>query len=266
MLTSLSYLDLSHNNFQGLIPQSIGNLTSLTHLDLSSNGLEGTIAQTIGNLTSLSTLDLSQNKLNGCLSEAFCQLSNLEKLDVNDNELNGTIPKCIGKLSNLKYLHLFSNSWEGFVSEHHFVNLNKLADLSIASESKLVFNVSSKWIPPFQLQDLNIESVKMGPQLPQWLQTQRHIMYVRMPNTGISDIPADRFVSVLSQAVVVDLSNNHINSRQLSSISAVPNGLGELKLSNNNLSGKLPAFLCNLTSLYALFLSNNKFSGQLPRV
>ncbi|WOH15583.1 hypothetical protein DCAR_0935125 [Daucus carota subsp. sativus] len=83
---------------------------------------------------------------------------------------------------------------------------------------------------------------------------------------GISDtIPTDWFSNLLSHAYLVYLSDNDINVEQLSSISAVPNGLQTLALSNTRLSGGFPLFLCNITSLRTLVLSNNYFTGELPQ-
>ncbi|XP_064958468.1 probable LRR receptor-like serine/threonine-protein kinase MEE39 [Musa acuminata AAA Group] len=43
MLEAVKYLDLSHNNFNGTIPDFLGSLSSLLVLDLSFNNLTGTV-------------------------------------------------------------------------------------------------------------------------------------------------------------------------------------------------------------------------------
>jgi Leucine-rich repeat (LRR) protein len=45
----ITYLDLSHNNFTGSIPASIGNLTHITSLDLSYNNFSGEIQLPLSN-------------------------------------------------------------------------------------------------------------------------------------------------------------------------------------------------------------------------
>ncbi|KAK3423947.1 hypothetical protein EUGRSUZ_F00704 [Eucalyptus grandis] len=65
ILTFLTIIDLSHNSFQGQIPEVIGHLHSLVGLNLSHNHLTGSIPLTLGNLTNLGWLDLSSNKLSG---------------------------------------------------------------------------------------------------------------------------------------------------------------------------------------------------------
>lgn len=84
-------------------------------------------------------------------------------------------------------------------------------------------------------------------------------------NTSLSEtIRLDWFVSLLSyQPSVVDLSNNDIYG-ELSMISAAPNGLNSLELSNNRFLGKFPTF--SITSLKVLVLSNNNFSGELSEM
>uniref|UniRef100_A0A175YGA1 Leucine-rich repeat-containing N-terminal plant-type domain-containing protein n=3 Tax=Daucus carota subsp. sativus TaxID=79200 RepID=A0A175YGA1_DAUCS len=233
-LKSLTYLDLSSNNLGGFFPQSFRNLTSLNCLNLDYNIFTDSIPVEIGNLTKLSDLRLSKNWFSGCLPESLCQLRDLIGLVVDDNQLGGSIPKCIGKLSNLYFLDLDSNSWDGIISEHHFVNLTKLHSFRISSNSNFMVNISSRWVPPFQLHDIYMDSIKV-PQFPKWLITQRTLVDITMTNTSISDTTL-----------------------------AIPNSVTHLDLSNNHLFGNIPALLCNNTSLRTMLLSDNKFSGALP--
>ena len=61
-LKALKWLDLSNNDFHGLIPPTFGNLFYLKYLDLSSNKFEGSIPPELGALRSLKTLNQSKER------------------------------------------------------------------------------------------------------------------------------------------------------------------------------------------------------------
>ncbi|RVX06875.1 hypothetical protein CK203_015179 [Vitis vinifera] len=72
--------------------------------------------------------------------------------------MNGIIPESVGQLSALVAADLSENPWVCVVTESHFSNLTSLIELSIKKSSPnitLVFNVNSKWIPPFKLNYLD---------------------------------------------------------------------------------------------------------------
>ncbi|KAL7168676.1 hypothetical protein ACSBR2_039009 [Camellia fascicularis] len=58
-------LNLSNNNFAGVIPSSLKNLTELESLDLSQNLLSREIPQQLSQLTFLEFLNISHNHLTG---------------------------------------------------------------------------------------------------------------------------------------------------------------------------------------------------------
>ncbi|CAJ2633643.1 unnamed protein product [Trifolium pratense] len=86
-------IDLSRNNFEGEIPNAIGELHALKGLNLSHNRLVGHIPQSIGNLTNLESLDLSSNMLAGVIPAALANLGFLEVLNLSNNHLVGEIPQ-----------------------------------------------------------------------------------------------------------------------------------------------------------------------------
>ncbi|CAO2044577.1 unnamed protein product [Urochloa humidicola] len=85
-------LNLSANNFTGVIPKEIGQLKALLSLDLSFNKLSGEIPEMICNITNLQVLDLSSNDLTGEIPAALNDLHFLSEFNVSNNALEGTIP------------------------------------------------------------------------------------------------------------------------------------------------------------------------------
>ncbi|XP_028087915.1 probable LRR receptor-like serine/threonine-protein kinase At3g47570 [Camellia sinensis] len=132
---SMENLVVDNNQFNGILPNSIGNRTSplllfaasncqiighilrgigyfenLNTLFLANNGLKGTIPSTIGKLQSLQRLHLDGNKMEGIISNELCFLKKLGELSLQNNGLSGPIPPCIGNISLLqKFEAWFAN-------------------------------------------------------------------------------------------------------------------------------------------------------------
>ncbi|KAK5784113.1 hypothetical protein PVK06_038631 [Gossypium arboreum] len=212
---SLQVLDLSVNQIKGSLPEIITRFSSLKELYLDDNKLDGVLPDNVGNLSSLAVLNLSRNKL------------------------TGSLPQSIGLMSGPKVLDVSSNSFNGFISEIHFLKLSKLKFLTLSFNS-LSLNFSSGWIPPFQLNNINLRCCKLGPSFPVWLQTQRNFSHLDIPNSEISDNIPNWFWRL-------------------------PSNLLFLNLSFNNLSGKFPDLHLRFNSFPSVSLISNKFHGSIPR-
>ncbi|CAL5354734.1 unnamed protein product [Camellia sinensis] len=271
-LCNLRVLDLSDNKFKGEIPNSMQSLCSLCILDSSYNKLSGNLSTSLvnpfgcihnnlkvldlkinmfsghlpnhlGEFKNLEYLDISNNSFYGLLPSSIGRLSYLRVLNIRNNQLNGSIPNILGQLSKLEKLDLSNNSFVGMVSELHFAKLKRLNELYLSPNSLLVLNVSSQWVPPFQLPSILMASIKVGPQFPLWLKTQKNVRDLVMSNASISDTIPDWFHNIFS-------------------------GIRHLDLSNNQISGKVPIFqeckYCDYTENHRrLILSSNKFKGPL---
>ncbi|XP_017979626.1 PREDICTED: receptor-like protein 12 [Theobroma cacao] len=93
ILTILTVIDFSNNQFNGQIPEILGELHSLIVLNLSHNSLTGPIPSILGNLSALESLDLSSNKLEGKIPAQLVNLIFLEVLNLSWNNLTGLIPR-----------------------------------------------------------------------------------------------------------------------------------------------------------------------------
>ncbi|CAG7911452.1 unnamed protein product [Brassica rapa] len=92
ILTIYTALDFSENEFEGVIPSSIGLLKELLVLNLSGNAFTGHIPSSMGNLSSLESLDLSRNKLTGAIPQELGNLSYLAYMNFSHNQLVGLVP------------------------------------------------------------------------------------------------------------------------------------------------------------------------------
>jgi Leucine-rich repeat (LRR) protein len=80
-LKKLEELDLSDNQFEGILPPCLSSLTSLRFFDISKNQFSGNVSSSIiAGLTSLEYIDLCFNRFEGLFS--FSSFANHSKLKV----------------------------------------------------------------------------------------------------------------------------------------------------------------------------------------
>lgn len=245
-LSHLEFLDLSENSLQEWTPGILGNLCNLQILRLRRSSLVGDLSGVLPRCMSsnLQEMDLSHNNITGDLPDWLGLVRNLSNLDLSYNLLNGSVPESLSQLTQLAALDLSFNSLHGVVSEAHFANMTSLGELALSGNA-LSFNISSTWVPPFQLSEIYLGSCRVGPRFPSWLQTQRALSFVNMSNAEIADVVPDWFWNATS-------------------------GAGRLDISHNKLRGELPKSLtfCNPRGIYfqIIDLSSNQFHGRLPSI
>ncbi|RVX06789.1 putative inactive leucine-rich repeat receptor kinase XIAO [Vitis vinifera] len=300
-LCNLKTLILSENDLNGEITEMIDvlsgcNKCSLENLNLGLNELGGFLPNSLGNLSNLQSVLLWDNSFVGSIPNSIGNLSNLEELYLSNNQMSGTIPETLGQLNKLVALDISENPWEGILTEAHLSNLINLKELSIAKFSllpdlTLVINISSEWIPPFKLQYLNLRSCQVGPKFPVWLRNQNELNTLILRNARISDTIPEWFWKLDLELDQLDLGYNQLSGRTPNSLKftlqssvcliwnhfngSLPlwssNSIGELtglvtlEMSNNSLTGEIPALWNGVPNLVArVDLSNNNLSGELP--
>ncbi|KAG8078309.1 hypothetical protein GUJ93_ZPchr0007g6017 [Zizania palustris] len=98
-IPSLHSLYLQHNNLSGIIPSAL--TSSLTFLDLSYNTFDGEIPLRVQNLTQLTSLLLQNNSLSGPIPDL--QLPKLRHLNVSNNNLSGPIPPSLQRFPSSSF-------------------------------------------------------------------------------------------------------------------------------------------------------------------
>ncbi|XP_076943509.1 receptor-like protein EIX2 [Bidens hawaiensis] len=91
-LQLLKSIDLSRNNFSGVLPYEITSLYNAASLNLSYNKLHGEVPKDISQLKALQSLDFSRNEFSEHIPSSLAQISSLSYLDLSYNNLSGRIP------------------------------------------------------------------------------------------------------------------------------------------------------------------------------
>ncbi|XP_073294691.1 uncharacterized protein [Primulina huaijiensis] len=220
---------------KGSIPPTIGNLTGLKSINLEFNNLTGLIPKMIGELTKIERLALGQNRLEGHIPTELCRLKRLSELYLSGNMLNGTIPTCFGGLKSLSIVYLDSNRLTSVVPD--LWNIAGLLELNL-STNFLSGNISSE-----------ISNLK----------SLGYLDFSRNQFSG--DIP----INIGSLQSLENLSFAHNNLQ-----GSIPTSTGDLRglvyldLSHNNISGYIPKSLESLMFLSYIDLSYNRLEGEIP--
>ena len=219
---NLKHLDLGANTLTGSFYEFVeeikncsseGPLPELRYLDLSKNQLVGRLPERLSQLEKLIYLDLSDNKLQGPIPASFGTFKNLNEMRLQWNELNGSLPVSFGQLSELVVLEVYGNRLTGILSEEHFSKLSKLKTLAMGGNSGLVLNVSSTWVPPFQIADLIVPSCNLGPSFPTWLRSQKEVSSLYLSNASISGSIPKWFWNISLNLQGVSLSANQLQGQ-----------------------------------------------------
>ncbi|KAL0691367.1 hypothetical protein Bca4012_091046 [Brassica carinata] len=292
-LTNLSSLLLYYNQFTGTILPNITSLSKLTTFDATDNAFTGTLPSSIFTIPSMERVDLSDNQLNGILELGnISSPPKLRELDVNNNNLRGPIPVTISKFTNLVRLRLSHYNTQGPIDFSIFSHLKRLEDLDLSylnTTSTIDLNDILSYFKRLSVLDLSgnlVSFTNKSPVSDPSLFSELELSgcgitefpeFVRNQNMSFLDISNNKikgqvpgWLCTLPNLYYLNLSNNTFTGFQNSttvSTTVLVSRLSSLTVlaSDNNFSGKIPSFICDLRYVYILDLSNNNFSGLIPR-
>ncbi|XP_020989107.1 receptor-like protein EIX1 [Arachis duranensis] len=283
------YLNLSHNQISGSLPEHIGHIMpKLRSLILGNNLINGSIPKSLCQLD-LRVLDLSKNRISGEIPNCWKENGEWEEINLSSNKLTGAFPTSFGNLSTLSWLHLNNNSLHG------------------------EFLASMRNLP--QLLIIDLGENQLSGTIPSWsANTFSSLQILRLRQNRLSgSIPSQ--ICELSSIKILDLSRNNLNG-------SIPRCIGNLRgmtleapalsptssadelhnsslaqesgwttedvievikgreldyirilklvvimdLSENNLVGSIPKGITLLNGLHSLNLSNNHLIGKIPNM
>ncbi|KAJ1413965.1 Leucine-rich repeat [Sesbania bispinosa] len=262
-MTSLQYLDLSDNEFEGSIPKSIQSLCQLKELTLSGNKLSGQLSDHIRQLrcaqNGLTSLDLSDNPFSSGPFPDFSWFSSLESLSLRNTNIAGSLPQSFGHLPYLSYLDLSFNQLSGTLP------LFKVTELAA-------------------LQRLYLSHNQLNGSLPHIIGQLSSLQTLSLSSNKLNGVISEAHLSNLSKLVTLDvarnslsfnLSSNWVPPFRLKILYASSCNLGpkfpiwlkhlrELKVLDISNSGKIPDSFGTLRQIESMHLNNNNFSGEIP--
>ncbi|XLS76605.1 hypothetical protein HN51_033470 [Arachis hypogaea] len=287
IISKMLYLNLSHNQISGSLPEHIGHIMpNLVNLRLGNNLINGSIPNSLCQNDQLGILDLSNNRLFGEIPNCWKDNKAWEEINLSFNELSGAFPSSFGNLSTLSWLHLNNNNLQG----EFLVSVISLPSLIIMDlgENKLSGTIPS-WIAKSfsSLQILRLQQNMLSGSIPsqicklimlQILDLSQNNLHGSIPSC-IGNLPGmiqnpsltalgptfrdSPPVAVAStdewqaEEVVEFMKGRELDYKKILDLVVI------MDLSKNNLVGSIPKGITSLDGLHGLNLSNNHLIGNM---
>ncbi|MED6144750.1 hypothetical protein PIB30_018423 [Stylosanthes scabra] len=303
-LSHLRHLNLSQGNehtFSGEVPPQLSRLSNLLSLDLRSYTLQppshdlvnhlqlkaSTLTSLIQNSTRLEHLRLDFVSISSSLPHSLTNLTSLQKFSLYNCELHGEFPVGIFHLPNLTFLELGENQYlrgimPNFLSRKLVVinlpitsfygtlptSIGNLTSLSWFGISNCNFygTIPSSLGNLTQLAHFDLNYNDFDGEIPNSLFRLENLeLFALQGNFFEGKVALDMFWK-LKMLNVLALSQNKLSlfSRESAVNETTLPPIQKLGLGSCNLTGELPTWIMNLTSLNHLDLNHNNLQGEIP--
>ncbi|KAM3310156.1 hypothetical protein ACQJBY_031069 [Aegilops geniculata] len=272
-LQQLRYLDLSGNYFNSTsIPAFVGSLENLRYLNLSGSSFGGIIPSQLGNLSNLQYLDIGggiSNNVNVVDLAWLSRLSTLSHVVLRGVGLQAVRSwfHMVNMLSSLKVLRLVDCGLLNTVSATSISNLTHLEVLDLSFN---LFNTSLEhsWFWDLtSLKELYLSSCYWHGPIPEQLGNMTSLQVMDFhQNYHVGLIPSN--LENLCSLKVLDFSGNNISASIGEFMDRLPrcswSTIQILSMDRINMTGKLPIWIGNMTSLGVLSTYGNMITGTVP--
>lgn len=253
-------LDMNLNNLSGTIPSSIGNLTNLRQLRIYNNSLSGSLPVELENLQNLTIIELDGNNLSGEIPYGIFNNTNLQTIYLSSNELTGGIPSNIANATSLYYLYLGYNKLSGEIPVS-FGNATQLRNVDL-SNNELTGSIPASLGNLTNLEGLYLGNNNLYGEIPVSLCNLSNLRSMYLHHNGLTGSIPDSLAN-FTNLKYMDLSYTGLTGSIPASLGDLTN-LEMLNLSNNGLTGSIPTSLGNLANIKTIYLQNNSLSGSIP--
>ncbi|CDP19835.1 unnamed protein product [Coffea canephora] len=144
--SSLMHLYLSDNSFTGSLPPEVGKLIHLVDFNVSHNQFSGDISMSLADCSDLENLFMQSNFFRGTIPPNLASCKSIQRLDLSSNNLTGPIPKEFEKLQFLRYLNLSYNDIEGEIPNTGV--FSNASQISLIGNNKLCGGIPELELPP----------------------------------------------------------------------------------------------------------------------